>query len=328
MVELFRREPFLHLAAAMLCGGLAAGAALALSVPATAAPGDQIYLRQGKLVAADSARLNLYCTGAGSPTVLFDAGHQDWAPAWAVIQPEVSKWTRACSFDRPGYGFSPGGPLPRTSERIAREIHDALHADGTDGPYVLVGHAFGATNMRTFADLYSNEVQGMVLIDPDPIDAGTPDEIAAAHGIYIDQAIEIGRCRDMLAAHLPQPRELACDKRFFRGFPDPAWSDALNSALAHAVRTRPDLSDAANAELKEIPRDELWLRQHARTLGTKPVRIITSAQHRPETIAAQARLLDVSSNAKQVFAQHSRNSYVQLDEPGLVLEAIREVSGR
>ena len=59
---------------------------------AFAAPGDEIYTRAGQIVEADGARLNLYCTGSGSPTVLLDAGHQDWAPAWAVIQPRIASW--------------------------------------------------------------------------------------------------------------------------------------------------------------------------------------------------------------------------------------------
>src|SRR5690242_20528119 len=165
---------------------------IVLAAPLAGAPGDQIYLHPGQLVAADGAKLNLYCTGSGSPTVLFDAGHQDWAPAWAVVQPEVSKFARACSFDRPGYGFSPPGPMPRTSERIATELHDAVQAAGIRGPYVLVGHAFGATDMRAFADLYPDETKGLVLIDPDP-DPGTPERAAEEHMIFIQQAIEVQR---------------------------------------------------------------------------------------------------------------------------------------
>jgi len=305
-----------------------AAAAMLMASAVAAAPGDEIYLRPGQIVEADGARLNLYCSGSGSPTIIFDAGHQDWAPAWAVVQPQVARWARVCSFDRPGYGFSPPGPVPRTSVRIATELHDALQAIGIRGPYVLVGHAFGATNMRAFADLYTDEVRGLVLIDPDPTDAGTPEQIAQAHSLYIRQAREIQRCRDTLAAHVPQPPELTCDKRFFRGFPDPGWSEAVNNALANAVHTRPELSDAANAELEQIPGDEQWLREHRTSLGSRPVRVITAAQHKPETIAAQARLLTVSSNAKQILASHSRNAYVQFDEPELVIQAIREAAGR
>lgn len=328
MTELFQRKTFFGSRARALCSRLAGVGLLMLSSPVNAAPGDDMFLRAGRLVATDGAKLNLYCTGTGSPTVLFDSGHQDWAPAWAVVQPQVSKWTRACSFDRPGYGFSPRGPLPRTSERIASELHDALHAIGIGGPYVLVGHAFGATNLRTFADLYPNETKGLVLIDPDPIDAGTPEQIAVAHRAYVRQAMEIQRCRDTLAVHIPQPPELACDQRFFRGFPDPAWSSAVNAALAGAVHTRPDLSDTANSELQEIPVDELWLSEHRRSRGSKPVRVITAAQHKPETIAAQSRLLEGSSDAKQIIARHSRNAYVQIDEPELVIQAIKEAAGR
>src|SRR5579864_3516963 len=116
MTTLFRREPLLTLTAAALALPIALASLLALCAPASAAPRDEMYLKPGQLVTADGAQLNLYCTGSGSPTVLFDSGHQDWAPAWAIVQPEVSKWTRACSFDRPGYGFSPKGPMPRTSE--------------------------------------------------------------------------------------------------------------------------------------------------------------------------------------------------------------------
>jgi len=312
---------------ALLSGGVFVAAISALvAVPAGAAPGDDIYLRPGQLVETDGARLNLYCTGSGSPAVILDAGHQDWSPAWAVVQPEVAKWTRACSFDRPGYGFSPAGPLPRTSVRIATELRDALHSLGISGPYVLVGHAFGATNARTFAFLYPEETRGLVLIDPD---AETTDEqLARAHTVFIEQATQIQRCGDALSAHQPQPAELNCDKRFFRGFPEPGWSPALNDALAAAVHTRPDLSEAANAELTQIPEDELWLVQHRVSLGSRPVRVITAAQHRPDVIASQAALLSVSSDAKQIMAAHSRNAYVQFDEPQLVLDAIRKAAGR
>jgi hypothetical protein len=34
--------------------------------------------------------------------VVFDSGFEDWAPAWATVQPQIAKWTRACSYDRAG----------------------------------------------------------------------------------------------------------------------------------------------------------------------------------------------------------------------------------
>jgi hypothetical protein len=118
-------------------------------------PADIVYGRHGQLVAVSGFRLNLYCTGSGSPAVVFDSGWGDWAPAWSKVQPEIAKWTRARSYDRAGVGFSDPGPMPRTSVHIAEELRTALHHAGVGGPYILVGSAFGGDNVRTFADLYN-----------------------------------------------------------------------------------------------------------------------------------------------------------------------------
>src|SRR5437667_10071124 len=85
-------------------------------------PADIVYARPGQLVDAGGFRLNLYCMGSGSPTVVFDSGWGDWAPAWSKVQPEIAKWTRACSYDRAGTGFSDPGPTPRTSVHIAEAL--------------------------------------------------------------------------------------------------------------------------------------------------------------------------------------------------------------
>src|ERR1043165_7358174 len=134
------------------------------------APADIVYGQPGQLVDVGGFRLNLYCMGSGSPAVIFDSGWGDWAPAWSKVQPEIAKWTRACSYDRAGTGFSDPGPMPRTSVRIAKELRTALHRAGIAGPYILVGSAFGGDNVRTFADLYMDEVAGLVLDDADPVD--------------------------------------------------------------------------------------------------------------------------------------------------------------
>ena len=137
------------------------------AVGSASAPADIVYAQPGQLVDAGGFRLNLYCMGSGSPAVVFDSGWGDWAPVWSKVQPEVAKWTRACSYDRAGAGFSDPGPMPRTSVRIARELHTALHRANIAGPYILVGNAFGGDNVRTFADLYMDEVAGLVLDDAD-----------------------------------------------------------------------------------------------------------------------------------------------------------------
>ena len=68
----------------------------------------------------------------------------------------------------PARGLANRVPMPRTSVRIAEELRTALHHAGIGGPYILVGSAFGGDNVRTFADLYMDEVAGLVLVDADP----------------------------------------------------------------------------------------------------------------------------------------------------------------
>lgn len=312
---------------------------------------DSIYLHPGvRAPAGDGAVLNLYCVGSGSPTVVFDSGHQDWSPAWSVVQPEVAKWTRACSYDRPGSGFSPAGPMPRTSIRIADELDDALHNTDITGPYILVGHAFGGLNMRVFAYRHMAEVAGLVLIDTDAGDVDPPDVLQRQHAVFDEQERDLRACRDALAAGkplssvpVPALTHTTCEQRFFRGFPEKAWSPELNAQLLKTTEKSVALFDAVVSELHEMPGDEAYLKQHQQSFGSRPIRVLTSADHFGDTentpapvhlrhlkseaaIAdGQAQFLALSLNAKQVFAYHSSAAYIQFDQPDIVLAAIREV---
>src|SRR5207302_6554398 len=109
---------------------LAACIFLAVANVSAQSSSDVIYARPGQLVNVNGFRLNLYCMGSGSPTVVFDSGWGDWAPAWSMVQLAIAKWTRACSYDRAGTGFSDPGPMPRTSVHIAEELRTALHHAG------------------------------------------------------------------------------------------------------------------------------------------------------------------------------------------------------
>ena len=121
--------------------------------------------RPGHLVSAGEFRLNLYCTGEGRPTVVLEAGLADALDTWRGLQPDIARFARVCSYDRAGYGYSESGPMPRTSDRIASELHAALLSAGEKPPYLLVGHSFGGFNVRVFNGKYSDQVKGLVLID-------------------------------------------------------------------------------------------------------------------------------------------------------------------
>ena len=94
----------------------AAVAALLLAAASThAAPpaGQDAYASGQVKVDVGDRKLNMYCMGKGSPTVLFEAdgGRAGWD--WSAVQPEVARRTRACVYDRAGLGSS--DPIIRAS---------------------------------------------------------------------------------------------------------------------------------------------------------------------------------------------------------------------
>ena len=122
-------------------------------------------------------RLHLDCTGDGSPTVLLESGLGDNYLHWSLVQPGVSSFTRVCSYDRSGVGWSDSGPVARDSASMAIELHKLLERAGEKAPYVVVGHSSGAFQVRMFQALYPAEVAGMVMIDgmhPDQKKRATP----------------------------------------------------------------------------------------------------------------------------------------------------------
>src|ERR687898_437066 len=125
------------------------------------------YPALGEMVDVDGYSLHLNCTGeaGGAPTVVMDSGLGGTVLDWQLVQPELAKSMRVCTYDRAGMGWSDPGPQPRTSQQIAGELHTLLGNAGVRGPYVLVGHSFGGTNMQVYASQYPDEVAGMVLVD-------------------------------------------------------------------------------------------------------------------------------------------------------------------
>jgi pimeloyl-ACP methyl ester carboxylesterase len=125
------------------------------------------FPQRGKSVDAGLVKLNLDCSGEGSPTVILEADSGIPAIGWSKVQPEVARFTRVCSYDRAGYGWSEPGPDPRTSLQMAHELKALLDAAGEKGPYVLAGNVFGGFNVRVFTGLYPADVVGIVLVDAD-----------------------------------------------------------------------------------------------------------------------------------------------------------------
>jgi pimeloyl-ACP methyl ester carboxylesterase len=119
----------------------------------------------GRLVDLGGYRLHLWCTGDGAPAVILDAGLGGTSAGWGFVQPEVARFTRVCSYDRAGMGYSDPGPSPRTARRIARELAELLARGGIAGPVVLVGESIAGFYVRVFASDHPERATGLVLVD-------------------------------------------------------------------------------------------------------------------------------------------------------------------
>ena len=60
----------------------------------------------GKLVDIGGRKLHLHCTGNGTPAVIVENGSSSFSIDWALVQPEVAKRTRICTYDRAGFAWS------------------------------------------------------------------------------------------------------------------------------------------------------------------------------------------------------------------------------
>jgi pimeloyl-ACP methyl ester carboxylesterase len=96
---------------------------------------------------------------------VLDTGLGDDFTTWLKVQPELSKVTRVCSFDRSGFGASAMTPRPHDADTLARRLHDLVHAAGIDTPFVLAGHSISGLYLRAYAKHYSNELAALVFID-------------------------------------------------------------------------------------------------------------------------------------------------------------------
>lgn len=146
---------------------LAATALLSLTACATAAetPTQDAYARAQVMVDVGGRRLNLFCMGSGSPTVVFEAGSGRAEWDWFQVQPEVAKRTRACVYDRAGMGFSDPISRPATAANAAKDLAFLLKNGRVPGPYVLVGNSYGAMVIQQFALRPKADVAGLVLLD-------------------------------------------------------------------------------------------------------------------------------------------------------------------
>jgi len=302
------------LAAAAL---IAAGAASAVYQQAAEVRDRRRFPPPGRLVGVGGRRLHLIEAGAGAPTVVIVPALADNVLQWVSIQRELASDTRVIVYDRAGIGWS-DPPLRRryTFDNAAADLHDLLAAARVVPPYVLAGHSLGGIVARRFADRYPDMVTGMVLLD-----SSHEDQVArlavSGHGrrYYLGlaakrQARILGMRR--LAASLGVAHQLDADVK--REAP-PEFRAALRAIFLSSRQRR------------AVVRELLMLAGTSGDppeLGFLPLTVVTAADRDAGWVQLQDDLAALSACGSHITAP-SAGHYVHLDDPGLVIEVIRDL---
>ena len=259
----------------------------------------------GRLVDIGGYRLHLWCTGDGAPAVILDNGLGGTSAGWVFVQPEVARFTRVCSYDRAGMGYSDPSPSPRTARRIASELAELLARSGITGPVVLVGASIAGFNVRVFASDHPERAAGLVLVD-------------ASHEADAHEVPWMARFVPLLST-VGVFRLLGVS---FGGNVESLPPSARRYAQATSFRTAG--YKAAADEIIHIEESVSEARSSRRKLPI-PVVVVTGARGSDERWRKlQQDLTSLSERGCLMIARQSGH-VVQMDEPDVVVDAIRRV---
>jgi pimeloyl-ACP methyl ester carboxylesterase len=259
--------------------------------------------------------------GGAGPRVLFESGIAASHLNWMGIAPRVAEFARVRLYDRAGYGFSPPAVEPRTAWHCSQEVP-------LDEPGVIVAHSFGALIAREFAASRPDLVQGLVLVDPIIQGEFAPPTEASRKRLRQGQraaaaltwAARFGLVRlgiPILARRRTKLRQSA--RQLFdelSRLPPETWPVIQRHwSRPESFRTLGRYFES----LEESCRRGLEFRP----LGDIPVTVISGAHLLAWQREEHARLARISTQGRHLQAAEGRH-WVHLDQPDLVVEAIRE----
>jgi len=305
---------------------------LLLAAVAALSAGDslpsKLYTHAGHLVTLEPGRrLNLRCLGNGQPTVMLESGLWDTSMVWRKVQGQIAQFTRVCSYDRAGLGFSDAARRPSTTLNSADDLHRLVTAAGIQRPFVLVGHAAAGMYATVYAGLYESDVAGMVLVDPafpeQDHETDTQSEVLPARS----EALSIMAEWKTFAILAHQGKLSPGTSHCLHNDPDPVLNAEL---IRESLRPKTQdawLSEAQNflvhvaGDYSESALEAMRIRHDFQDI---PLIVLTRDQASDALRTGQDRLAGYSS-AGQSRVVSSSSHYIQLDQPHAVIDAVHSV---
>lgn len=121
----------------------------------------------GKLVEVEDSKLHIHAVGVKSskPTLVIEGGLGVPSDHYHWLSESLKDSMRVVRYDRAGIVYSDASQTARDAETVVRELHTLLEKAGESPPYILAGHSMGGLFIRVFAQLYPDEVAGLVFLD-------------------------------------------------------------------------------------------------------------------------------------------------------------------
>jgi pimeloyl-ACP methyl ester carboxylesterase len=268
----------------------------------------------GRMVTVGDHKLHLLCKGSAYPTVLIEQGAGEPSRLWWPVQDKIAEFASVCTYDRAGYGWSEPVAAGRSIADRAEELHTLLINAGLPGPYILVAHSYGGFIVRCFARNHPDQTAGLVLVD-------TPEEAAFFRQEVLDfySRLRVMNNTVGVVARFGMLRLLGhlfpLDHVGF-SFVRPAEYSAAGDDLASLQLVEPPIGNFGGVG----------------SLGDTPLAVITHGQPFPGPFfilekgwsEGQTRLAALSTDSLLIHANNS-NHMIEIDEPGLVVDAIRRV---
>jgi pimeloyl-ACP methyl ester carboxylesterase len=294
----------------------------------------------GVMIDVEDQRLHVVCAGDGHPAVVFESGISASSLSWASVLREVATFTRACAYDRAGLGWSAPAASPRTLPRMLDELAGVLAQAAGPGRAVLVGHSFGAFLVCAYASRRPCDVAGLVLLDP----PSEWHEITKEQAHQLWGGVQLARiggvlarfgvvraCLSLLTGGAP-----GVPRNFVRIF-GPTAARTLERLVGEVRKLPEDAYPVVQMHWSQ-PKSFRALGDHLRALEETaacvgriaalpdvPLVIISSSDQPSTVIEKHRALAALSTRGRHIIAPHAGH-WVHLDDPGLVVETIRQVA--
>jgi pimeloyl-ACP methyl ester carboxylesterase len=288
------------------------------------------YPPLGRLVEVEQHQMHLYCTGIGAPTVILEAPANSSALDWGLVQPEIAKFARVCSYDRAGFGWSETGPAPRTAQQAVQELHILLQDAEERGPYLLVGASYGGHIVRLFAHDYPTETAGLVLVDPRPEQLFSIPALRqeGQNGLAMAPVLnflgDIGLLRPFIA-WAPEKLSPASVVPVYKAHPG-SYEIVFQAKFVHTMNAEAQAIDTSDKQVEAIHSlgdlPLIVIRHGKPMFGSMPPAEASEIEQQWQ--AFQEEITRQSTQGRLVVAVNSGH-LIQLEQPTLIVEAVQRL---